>query len=282
MIHQHLVNSIWGLLLILQLSCPPMAAGHDPGPETAHDHPHSSSEQPTVAPGEWMQEKTGDFAPLDAVFKNERGETVTLRQLVDRPTLLLPVYYSCPKLCSFDLANLADAVRRTSHAVGSFRVISMSFNADETPKTAAEVKPNYIQLLPKNFPENDWVFLTGDNDNILKVIRAIGYTFKKKDDGTFIHPSALAVLAKNGQIIKYVYGSFIPGDVDIALFEAAKGTPATSIHRFLAFCFSSDPRQNRQVFDFIKMGSATILVIGGVFFLRFLRRRKTTPSHNNP
>jgi protein SCO1/2 len=253
------------------------ATGHGPNEETAHEHQTTENEPPAVPTGEWVQEKTGDFVPLDAVFKNEHGETVTLRQLIDRPTLLLPGYYSCPKICSFDLANLADAARRTSRAAGSFRVISLSFNAEDTPETAASIRPNYTQLLAKDFPEDGWVFLTGDDDNIRKVTRAIGYTFKKKDESTFIHPSAIAVLAKNGQIIKYVYGSFLSGDVDIALFEAEKGTPATSIHRFLAFCFSTNPRQNQQVFDFIKVGAITLLVVGGIFFLFFLRKKK--PVH---
>ena len=68
------------------------------------------------------------------------------------------------------LANLADAVRRTSRAAGSFRVISLSFNAEDTPETAASIRPNYTQLLAKDFPEDGWVFLTGDDDNIRKGI----------------------------------------------------------------------------------------------------------------
>jgi len=268
------------LLALLLFSWPITAAGHGtPGKETVHEHQTTTPEQPEVAPGEWVQEKTGGAVPLDAVFKNERGETVTLQQLIDRPTLLLPVYYSCPQLCSFDLANLADAVRRSSLAAGSFRVISLSFNADDTPETAALIKPNYTQLLAKEFPESDWVFLTGDNHNIRKVTRAIGYTFKKKDDATFIHPSALAVLAKDGRIIKYVYGSFIPGDVDLALAEAAKGTPTTSIRRILAFCLPANPRQNQQVFLLFRIGAVMTLLIGGLFFLRFLRKRN--PSQSN-
>jgi len=220
-----------------------------------------------------LRERTGDFLPLDAAFKNERGATVTLRQLIDRPTLLLPTYYRCPTSCSFDLANLADAVRRSSHAAGSFRIVSLSFNAEETAETAAAVRPNYTQLLAKTFPEDAWVFLTGDQVNIRKVTHAIGYTFKKKDDLTFIHPSALVVLDKDGRIIKYVYGAFIPGDVDLALAEAAKGTPATSIHRFLSFCFPANPRQNQQVLAYFKMGAAMVLLIGGICFLLFLRRK---------
>lgn len=266
-------------LLLLLLAWPFTAKGHGPGMESEHEHGTTAVEQQeAVAPGDWLQEKTGNVVPLDAVFKNERGETVSLKQLIDRPTLLLPVYYSCPKLCSFDLANLADSIRRTSLAASSFRVISMSFNAEDTPETAATVKPNYIQLLTKDFPPDRWTFLTGDTANILKVTRTLGYTFKKKEDGTFIHPSALAVLAKDGRIIKYVYGSFISGDLDLALSEAAKGTPTSSIHRFLAFCFASNPRQNQQLFDYFRIGTVTILAIGAFFFLRFLRTKKSSQS----
>lgn len=235
-----------------------------------------------VVPGEWVQEKSGDIVPLDAFFKNEQGDTVTLRQLIDRPTLLLPIYYRCPTGCSFELANLADAIRRSRHAPDSFRVISLSFNADETPETATTVKPNYTQLLPKDYPPNAWVFLTGDSDNILKLTQSMGYTFKKKDAFTFIHPSALIVLDQEGRIIKYVYGSFISGDVDLALAEAAKGTPASSIHRLLAFCFPSNPRQNQQVLAYFKMGTAAVLLVGGLWFLLFLRRKKSDQPNSKP
>ncbi len=281
--------ALWLVVLILLLSVPMTAAGHEAhhdaevtqeNKDAARGIQATTAQQPEVVdPGEWVQEKSGAYIPLDAVFKNERGETVTLQHLIDRPTLLLPVYYSCPKSCSFDLANLADAVRKTSHTPGSFRVISMSFIAEETHQLAARVRPNYTQLLSKDFPENGWAFLTGDNDNIRKVTQAIGYSFKRKDDATYIHPSAMAVLDQDGRIIKYVYGSFIPGDVDLALSEAAKGTPATSIRRFLAFCFSSDPRQNQQVFTILKLGTVALLAIGAVFFLFFLRKKKTKPPN---
>lgn len=302
------VHLTWWLLLILLLSVPLTAVGHGPNhvedrraqevkqqtikeehpavaPEQAETIRHEESLQAVVPkdpeaveivnPGEWVQEKTGDIISLDAVFKNEQGETVTIRQLIDRPTLLLPIYYRCPTGCSFELANLADAIRRSRHASSSFRAISLSFNADETPETAATVKPNYTQLLAKDFPQDDWVFLTGDNDNIHKLTQTIGYTFKKKDEFTFIHPSTLIVLDKEGRIIKYIYGSFISGDVDLALAEAAKGTPASSIHRLLAFCFPSNPRQNQQVLTYLKMGTAAVMFIGGIWFLIFLRRKKS-------
>ncbi len=304
----------WWLLLVMVL-LPSTVFGHGPSHETARGNQQakqqaakddnqattskqvetvapqegSQAESPqapevaaVVAPGEWVQEKTGDIVPLDAFFKNEQGETVTLRQLIDRPTLLLPIYYRCPTGCSFELANLAEAMHRSRHAVDSFRVISLSFNADETPETAATVKPNYTLLLGKDFPQRNWVFLTGDTDNILKLTQSMGYTFIKKDDFTYIHPSALIVLDKEGRIIKYIYGSFISGDVDLALSEAAKGAPASSIHRLLAFCFPSNPRQNQQVLAYFKMGTAAVLLIGGLWFLLFLRRKNSDQPNPKP
>lgn len=249
----------------------------DPAPTTALPLPLEA-----VNPDLWVEEKTGGFVPLDTIFRNERGETVSLRQLIDRPTLLLPIYYRCPTGCSFELANLADAIRRSRHGFDSFRVLSFSFDASETPATAAEVRPNYTQLLAKDFPPDAWPFLTGEEDSILRLTGSIGFRFQKKDDSTFIHASALIVLDREGRIIKYVYGSFIPGDVDLALTEAARGTPASSIRRLLAFCFPANPRQTQQVLSYLKMGSGAVLLVGGLCFLLFLRRKKTDQPHFTP
>jgi protein SCO1/2 len=135
MIRDRPVRPFWRLLLPLLLLWPLAASGHGPGHEkTSSSQQAKQTEQPAreersatvapnsqehiapgkepaaekplqqqeaVTPGEWIEEKTGEHIPLDAVFKNERGETVALRQLVDRPTLLLPIYYRCPTGCSF-------------------------------------------------------------------------------------------------------------------------------------------------------------------------------------
>lgn len=273
------------LLLAFLLVWPVMAAGHGPGGHEDHHAPPDRTQERagtdrTAAPPPGQEskalgvdEKTGEFVPLDLVFRNERGEQVSLRQLVDRPTLLLPIYYRCPTGCSFELANLAEAIRRSGHDIGSFRAISLSFDAEETPAIAAEARPNYTALLAKDFPQDAWAFLTGDHDAIAQLTRAIGFVFQKKEDGTFVHPSALVALDREGRIIKYVYGSFIAGDVDLALAEAAKGTPASSIRRLLAFCFPANPRQNQQILNVLKIGSGVLLVAGGIGLALFLRRK---------
>lgn len=219
-------------------------------------------------------EKTGDFLPLDVVFKDSEGNDKTLRDIIDKPTLLLPVYYTCPQICSFDMANLALALQQTSIPYDSFNIITLSFNEKEAPRHGAAAKKSYTAMLADDFPTDNWHFLVGERENILMVTEAIGYTFKAAEDGLYLHPSALVATGNDGKIIKYVYGSFLSGDVDLALSEAAKGTPATSIKRFLAYCISGEIQQNKTVFLILKSSVIFFVVVGGVFLVRLLRRDK--------
>ena len=217
-------------------------------------------------------EKGGEYLPLDATFTNEKGETVTLGQLIDKPTLLLPVYFNCPRICSFDMANLALAMQQTKIVPDSFNIITFSFNDQETPEDAANAKRNYTNMLKADFSTDSWSFLTGDQHNIQRVTRSIGYTFKDSGGGLFLHPSAMVAVGQDGKIIKYVYGAFLSGDVDLAISEAQKGTPATSIRRFLAYCLEGDPERNRKIFTIMKASVLLLLGVGGFYLVRLLRK----------
>ena len=224
-------------------------------------------EQPTG-----IVEKGGDFLPLGAVFTNENGEEVTLAQLIDKPTLLLPVYYTCPRVCSFDMANLALALQLTKIDHDSFNIVTVSFNDQETPEDAANAKKNYTHMLKDHFPTDSWSFLTGDQANIQLVTQSIGYTFKSVGGGLYIHPSAMVAVSRDGKIIKYVYGAFLSGDVDLALSEADKGTPVTSIRRFLAYCLEANPERNRIFFMIMKASAFLLVGVGGFYLVRLLRK----------
>ncbi len=250
-------------LLILVLAAPALAI----------EKTSPAEQQPTG-----VVEKLGEFLPGDAVFTTSEGKEVTLGEIVDKPTIVLPVYYTCPRVCSFDMANLALALQQTSIPPENFGVITMSFNPEEKNDDAALAKKNYTAMLAEDFPTTNWHFLVGSNDNILKVTEAMGYSFNIAEDGLFIHPSALVAVGKDLKIIKYVYGSFLSGDVDLAIAEAEKGTPATSIKRFLAYCLSSDGKQNRMVFQILRISVITLVLTGGFFLFRVLGNRKNTEN----
>ena len=223
----------------------------------------------------WVDEQTGAFLPLDLSFTDENGNDVTLGSLIDKPTILLPIYFYCPNSCSTNLANLASAMNRMKMTPGKdYRAVALSFNEKDTTKDARDAKGNYTNLLYDGFPSDQWSFLTGSKEDISKVLDMIGYTYKPIDDGTFIHPSALVTVAENGMVIKYVYGNFIPGDVEMALAEAESGVPALSVKRLLNFCFNYDPDKNKTLFQVVKV---LVLIIFGalvaLFFVKFLKRR---------
>jgi len=231
----------------------------------------------------WIDEHTGSILPLDAEFTDENDRVVTLGGLIERPTVLLPIYFYCPNSCSTNLANLALAIDRMKLEVGrDYQVIALSFNHEEGPEDARLAKANYVKLLHDDFPADQWRFLTGTKKNIAEVLDTIGYTYKPLEDGTFIHPSALVTVAVDGTIIKYVYGDFIAGDVELALSEAAQGVPATSIKRLLNYCFNYDPDANKSFFQGVKI--AVLSLFGGLillFFARFVWKRDNRRERNN-
>jgi protein SCO1 len=222
---------------------------------------------------EWITEKTGNYLPLDLQFVDEAGAIIRLGDIIDRPTLFLPIYFYCPNICSKNLANLAVALSNLKAEPGlDYRVIALSFNESENYKNAADAKKNYLKILPEDFPASEWRFLTGDLGAIKAVTDALGFRFQKVDDETFIHPAALMAIAADGKIIRYVYGSFLAGDIDLAVASAASGTPAMSVRRLLAFCFNYDPHGKTSLFTTVKIVVLLVFGVAAIVFFLYFRR----------
>ena len=154
-----------------------------------------------------IDEKLGRMVPLDLTFYGEDGHPVALRQLVTTPTILAPVYYHCPNVCSLLLQNLADVLNRLpAEPDKEYNVISVSFDDTEKPDLALEKKKTYLKMIQKPFPEDAWRFLTGDKENIHELTDAIGFHFRRVGED-FEHPVALIILAPDGKIIRYMYGA---------------------------------------------------------------------------
>lgn len=234
---------------------------------------------------QWVTEKTGSFIPLDAPFVDEEGKKIKLGEFIDRPTLLLPIYFYCPNSCSRNHANLAEALNRVNFKPGKdYRVVAVSFNEIETVDNARRAKNNYLQLVSAEFPQHEWKFLTGSSAAITSVTDALGFRFQKLDDHTFIHPSALMAIDGEGRIIRYVYGSFVPGDIDMALTAAMEGTPVLSVKRLLDFCFNYDPNANKSVFQIVKVSVLiffAIVVALSVFYFGKKRRKRQEGHYAN-
>ncbi len=223
-----------------------------------------------------VDEKPGKKIPGDIPFRDEYGNVITIGNYVDKPTLILPLYYYCKQSCGIMLGNLAAALNEVPLAPGKdFRVITLSIDHEEDPTAALQAKKNYLKNLKKGFPDNEWKFLTGSRANILRLTDSFGYHFKEMGQHNFVHPNVMLVVARDRMIIRYLYGPLLlPFDIGMAVTEATKGTPAVSIRKLLSYCFSYEPEKKTYSFNLIRVLVLGIMAALGAIMFFLLRKKR--------
>jgi protein SCO1/2 len=250
-----------------------------PVPSESHSR-HAGSFEGVTRTGHEQQvgvdERLGELLNLDLVFRDENDRELRLKDFIEKPALVLPVYFSCPQACSMMLASLASAINKVPLIPGkNYQVLAISFDDQETPELAREAKKNYLKLIEKNFPEDQWKFLTGDRQAIHELLNGLGYGLKKTGPHMFVHPNVLVVLSPTGKVIRYLYGVyFLPFDIGMALTEASKETPQLSIRRVLTYCFDYDPKKKTYVFKAFRIVAVTIILVLAVFLFFLLRKKR--------
>lgn len=224
-------------------------------------------------------EQLGQTIPLDLQFTNETGDTVTLRQLIDKPTALSFVYYDCPSICGPFQSGIADVISKVDMTLGTdYQVILISFNPRDNPEKAREKKKNFVQQIPEA-QQSAWHYLTGWQENIKKITDAVGYHFKPMGLD-FAHPSALIILSPKGKITRYLFGiNFLPFDLKMALIEAQKGQARPTINKVLQYCFAYNETSHSYTLQITRIvGTLTILIALVVFLVLILMKRKKTAN----
>jgi len=228
-----------------------------------------------------IDEHLGQVVPMDLTFRSEDGKQVRLGDLIDRPTVVALVYYSCPGICTPLLTGLAEAVNKVKDTPGKdYRVITISFDPEDTPKLAAEKKRNYLHLVNRSFPSDGWTFLTGSQQSIDRITDAIGFRYYE-EAGEYVHAGAIYVLSPKGKIVRYLYGTtFLPFDVEMALREASEGRVGPTISRVLLYCFSYDPQGRKYVLQTTRIAGTAMLLTLLVFvvYLGTSSRRRKAPK----
>ena len=212
-------------------------------------------------------EKLDEYIPSDLVFVNENFDTVNLLDRIDKPTVIVPVYYECPGLCSPLLEGVADVIGKASVELGK----------DYQVFTIREKKETYAKLVKSNADlANGWIFHTGDSINIVRLLNSIGYKVKKTGRD-YIHPGAVIVLSPDGKITRYLHGTyFLPFDLKMAIVEASQGRSGPTINKVLQFCFSYDPEGKKYVFNITKVSGGIILFFALLFLVTLiLKSRKS-------
>lgn len=233
-----------------------------------------------------LRQKLNSQAPLDADFRDEQGQTVTLGDcMAGKTTILVMAYYRCPKLCTQVLNDLAmgltDVLKRTSWELGDqLNVVTVSFDDRETPEMATAKKESYIKEYRLPNMDKGWRFLTGRQQSILRLANAVGFQFRydPKND-LFAHPACIMILTPEGKVSRYFLGladRTFARDLRLGLEEASDhriGTPVAD--RIVLSCFYYDPETGKYTMTALNLvraaGVVTVLILGSVLFVMWRR-----------
>jgi protein SCO1/2 len=229
-----------------------------------------------------IDQRLNEQVPLDAVFKDESGNTVQLGQYFGkRPVVLSLVYYSCPMLCNQVLNGMVGTFKALSFKPGEeFDIVTVSFDSRETPALAAAKKKTYVDYLPAGSrlkAMNGWHFLTGDEANIRRLTEAVGFRYNfDAATNQFAHASGIMVLTPEGKLARYFYGiEYSPKDLRLGLVEASANKIGSPVDQLLLYCYHYDPATGKYgavVMNMVRL-AGIVTVVGMVGLLLFLRRR---------
>lgn len=168
------------------------------------------SAEPKANPNVGFEQKLGDKIPLDLAFTDENGERVTLGQCVNgKPTILILAYYRCPMLCGEVIAGVLDACRlmKTVSIGKEFNVLTVSFDPLEKPGLALAKKRRFVQEYGRKEADLGWKFLTGEQENIDKLTKAVGFKYEyDKTIKEYNHDSGITIITPEGIISRYMPG----------------------------------------------------------------------------
>jgi len=235
---------------------------------------------PSFTPEEvGITERLGASIPLDLELKGEDGKAITLRQLIDKPTILTLNYYRCAGICTPQLGGVAEVLNRTKAEPGKdFQVLTVSFDERDEPEVAAQKRTNYLGEITRPFPPAAWRFLTGPATTTKALADAVGFKFKRVNDD-FVHAAAIIFISPTGKITRYMYGTtYLPADLQMAAQESARGEAQPTINKFLKFCFSYDPVGRKYVLNTTTIGAAVIILAALAFVVALTRRSRKTKS----
>ena len=222
-------------------------------------------------------EKLDNYLPKGIKLVNEKGDTVILSKLIDKPTVISLVYFDCPGICGPLMAGVADVIDKMDLSLGKdYNSLTISFNSIDSPIKAKKKKANYITQLTEE-EGAQWQFLTGDQDQIDIITEAFGYKYKKMGMD-FAHPGVIMVVSPKGKITRYLYGlQYLPFDLKMAIIEAQDEKSSPTINKILKYCFSYDTVKQTYSLQITRI-VATIIIFFALIFLTVLiirnRRKK--------
>lgn len=268
-----------------------VSGASDPGDEILAPPPTYKANDVNVV------EKLGAKVPLDARFRDQDGNVVTLGDVLagEMPTILTFNYSDCPMLCSLQLNGLTAALPalaqkrdNTLFRVGAqFRVVTIDLEPGEELGKMVKMRERYIAKLPPEqqaAARNGWTFLVAEHPNdgaaIRRVADSVGFAYTYVTErAEWAHPAALIFVSVKGTVTRYVYGiEFEEQVMRDSIFKAGVSEPASAVG-FMNRCYHFDPDANnhsRAGVLALRIGAAgaVVLLLSGLGVMQIIRRSR--------
>ncbi|MCA8911830.1 MAG: SCO family protein [Planctomycetes bacterium] len=234
-------------------------------------------------------EHIGDKLPLNLKFTDDDNEQVTLGQYFKpgRPVLISLNYSNCPRLCSYQLTDLAKALKDMGWTPGKeFVCLTVSIDWNEDFKTAKKSKLKYMGIVGKAEVAKGWHFLTTPaKDDIKTLADALGFHYRfDPETGDFRHKAAMFIANGDGQISHYLRNiGYVPENLQAKLKDSSEGKFGEADQTGQGFglnCFAFQYTDNMtRAYTMMKIGGVGILVflfsfLGYWWYREFKRHRE--------
>jgi protein SCO1/2 len=216
----------------------------------------------------------GTNVDLSQSFTDSSGKAGSLSShiLGDKPSILVPVYYDCPRLCGLLTNGVFEALTQIPLKMGlDYNLLFVSIDPKEGASLAAERKAARLKSLEKlGLSDESFKFLVGDADPIRSVMTAVGFNYKPDGTKDFSHSAVVAILSPAGKITHYFTGiEFSPRDVRLALVESSEGKVGTFMDQVLLYCFRFDHTKGEYTvfaLNVMKAGGILTLIALSLFY----------------
>lgn len=164
--------------------------------------------------GAYVEPKLGAKIPTEVPLTDEKGQTTNFGRLLrGRPVVLLPIFYRCANVCTVEMEGVLSSLAKLPDlkAGRDVDLVAISLNPKETPDLAAAKKAQYLQEFKLADAAKGVTLLTGPEDAVQQVVRAIGfhYTYDPVKDRVN-HPSGVFVLTPDGRVSTLMTAGIYP------------------------------------------------------------------------
>jgi protein SCO1/2 len=224
-----------------------------------------------------INQRLGEHVDGSIELTDEYGTkfAVADRLAEGKPLVLVPVYYSCPRLCGLALAGAAQLFKELGLKAGEdYSALTVSFKHSELSAIAHSRGEEFREMA--GLSPGSWMFATGGEDQIERLMGQVGFKYRE-EGGEYAHSSALIIITPGGQVSKYFSDiKFSPRDVKLALVEASAGKIGTLVDHLMLFCYRFDPLKGRYTlaaWNFARVGTTLFLFTCVSIVIYFVKKK---------